>query len=799
MKKTAADLVFARQGDGVRRLFAEHCAQRETTSMAAMGEFRVRRERFERWMENDFSDRATGEEGNIFVKSNETLGTVRSQIGFVVAKVQDELFGTAPFFAAEAEGEKAQDAELADKLFKWVNWKLRLAGWQGVALDVVERCFNLGEAILRTGWRCDKWTSYEMKTVLVRGRAPAAEEAEESAEGSDGPAEEQQEAEPVLTSSGEHITPEDKWGEIGEDGAFLDDGAGGEAAAGAGAAPAPVDGAAGGEVAGGESSASGDASAVGWERQDGASPGAVAAGRDARATATATPVGMALRKDPGVKWDAEGMRYEDVLVAKEETRYEGLDPKVIDWRNFRCPANYARIEDSDFRGHMYEIRWSELKRKMADLYGPEDEWDEETAKMVAELKSSGSDAKDETRKVGADASGGGPGDDKNPVIKCMDCEVEWDPTGEGNTAWFFATVLPDYDKVMWVDYLANVLPEGRSVYTVVSVYNPPNRWHGRGWWELYAYETRNIDKLWNILLHRDEMNANPIAGVHQSACVTDLRDQQPRPGWVIELKPDKKLADAVEFAVMPQADRGTWQILQFKITNQQLETGVTSAAQGGVGQLPATNTATGIQSVLSSGSTLVKRPTKDITMALEEALQKDVAWMCAYMDKEETFRYGEGENAVLVQMTPEDARDLEVKVRLLVTRGRTQERVNTARTAIGVVLEYIAVKEEDEKEAVRPLFVEVLRGLGVANADRAIRAVEPPPTEAPQPPVPQITVAFKDLPPVAKAQVLQKQFGIEVSPDDIAAAEAASKPQGKAPAAEPEAEPVQPKLEGAVA
>jgi len=718
MKNTAAKLVLKAMGDKAGEDFCKKLTdfviERVDDVLGEMADYRAVREKVERWMAGNFSDRETRETHNIFRLSNRSLRVVKADVAFLVARTVEDLFGTKPWFAVAPEGDS--DGPLAQRIGKHAEWKLRLADFENVGEQAVERCFNLGEAIFRTGWRKKVLKYSALKMVLCSGPADAPE--------------------PVVTAAGEYIYEGDEMGEEG---------------------PAAVEGEGQMDVM------------DGMDTMDAAAP----------MDAPAAPGRAIYTKAPDVVIE-DGMRFCEVLVDEEEIAYDGLDPQQIDWRNFRCPTSYDCIEDSPFRGHVYERRLSDLISILEQFHGmPLEKMDAETQEMVDKLRAEDTTAKDGARVA---ASAGDAGDDKNPVIECLDFEFEWDPEGKGNTRWFWGTVLVDSVQLFFVDFLPNVMPGGASLYTAVPVHKQMNRWHGRSEWENYEDVQTEIDRLWNLILHRENMIANPPTGMNPDAIEENIEDVKRgwgRPGLVVTLKPQKRMTDFLDFAVFPNTSGETWSILDKLMAAHQLEGGVSSSAQGSVGDLPQTTTATGIQSVLASGSTLHKKPAKDIRDGLQVVVEKNLAVLYTQQDKAETFTYGEGDNAELVTLTPEDVRDLKMNVRILMTRFRNRELVESARTAIGVHTQYLALPE-DEKGAARPLYTQLLKGLDVPNAENVIREPrEPVPPPGPSP-LESVKVGYADMPVEAQAQLLTMLGFQGITPEMIAAKAESEKQDEKA-------------------
>lgn len=722
---------------------AEYVVQREGLLKTEMSDWRNRRELYERFMLNDFSARRTAaderrekETKNIYDLSNETMGLVRSAITFVAARTREDIFGSNPWMAARPVG--LQDEPLAALIQHHLPWKIGQSNFQDVGEEGIDRCFNLGETILKQTWTRKVQRFERFANVLTdpaqKVKRPTGRKLD------DGSEEQMEHAAPVLTEAGDYVFDTDPLVKraVNEDqslGPVLRD-------------PAPMEA----EGAAGEGELS-----AGAEVQNGS--GAVSMPQAGTAPAEVPHV-MVVEKDPDVVVH-EALAWEPYCIPDEVVTFEGLNVEPVDFRQFRAPMNVARLEDMDFRGHVYSQRLSDLK---ARVIGP---MDEETKTLFEKLRKGDSTPKtDEEKKDGAATPR--ERDEQNPSFQCIDVELEWDPDGQGDTVWIYATVLIEEREVLFADYLANVTPKGQSMFSVAAINQPLGRWHGRGWYELYGLLMDAIDKHFNLVMYRNHMAANPICGVHENAIEEELEEIEIVPGFRVTLKDNKTLKDFIEFMQIPEFDSNTWQIIEMMIKLFQLETGVTSAAQGGLGDLPATNTATGIQSVLSSGSTLQKRPTQEIRRGYEDALRKAAKLIYTRQNRDETFNYGEGDK-LLATLPAARVAGLEVDVTLTLTRFRQREDIENAMACLEVVDRYLALPEQ-EKAAVRPLYVQILRGHDIQNAETIIR--EPvqvdPNANATQNLKEFLEIKFVDLPPAARAQVLT-QMGFRVTEEQMRA------------------------------
>lgn len=615
-----------------------------------------------------------------------------------------------------ASPEGPHDAALAEKIYHHLEWKLTCADAQTQMEGMIDTAYNLGEAIARIGWRRDVDRCTQKKIVAVR--------------------KEKGKTVPVLSDAGDYLTDQSEMLRVDESGQPMPD-----------------------------------------------EPTVDEAGNPVEAPAM--DEGRAVFADaPGVEYPSESgaTTWARWLVEEEYIRYNGLDLKRVDYTAFRCSPGYNNVAEAPFRGHVWEIRRSELRERLLQIYGEQTAWPAEIVNLWDLSKTAPTgDKTDETMKNPRPI-----GDEYNPTLRVLDAEVLWAATDDGDARWFYVSMLLDYSQAapIYVDFLANELPQGhrlhRSLYSTIGIDELQGTWAGRGEWEKFDDDNRTMDRMWNEILVRNSMTANPMTAVNWRAIDTPREEVQWRPGAKVSIRENSTVDDAFKFVVMPDTNNDARNLLDFKMNVNMLETGVTSAAKGGIGDLPGTNTATGIQSVLASGSTLHTAPSNDMRRGFEVLLTNAACVLYTHQDTNEAFTYGDGEDQITASLNTADVRDIAMNIRLLMTRAHNTEIVERARTAIGVHTQYLQVPET-EKGAARPLYVSLMKGLEIPDAERVIREPleQDPNAEAAPNPMESIKVGYVDLPHSAKAQLLAMMGFKDITPEMIAEEEDEKEPDEK--------------------
>jgi hypothetical protein len=445
---------------------------------------------------------------------------------------------------------------------------------------------------------------------------------------------------------------------------------------------------------------------------------------------------LAIAKDPSLVVDAARATWQRRAIEQTHVAYHGVKAATMHYKDFLCPLNAEDIHDSDFVGHRFQMRLSEATAK----FGLDSD-------LVESLRGETEEPKAERDKPRLDEAAESTGADPrpDPIVEFVECWVKHDPVGDGRLRRIYALVAMPLGRIVEMDYMANRTPQGQLPFFVVRAYKVKNRWYGRGYYETYAAAQEYIDRQLNRIEYRNRFHSNPAVFLNHTLLAEDedSGDFELRPGRTFLKRNGAKMQDIVEAWAFPDLDERTWQLMQFMIQIIQVRSGVTSAAQGEVSSLPSTATATGIESILQSASVLARLPIGNIRAGLEKALLYAVKLIYANFDHDEVFTYFEGDVQRARTLEAARVRNLDFNVRLLLTRFKQRESLESATKAMDVHARYVALPEP-EKTAARPLYVQALKGLGFDQADAIIRQPTPPPS--PSPGIPQ-TTNFSAMPP----------------------------------------------------
>lgn len=325
----------------------------------------------------------------------------------------------------------------------------------------------------------------------------------------------------------------------------------------------------------------------------------------------------------------------------------------------------------------------------------------------------------------------------NPEVQLVEGFIRCDPTLSKSPIRIHVIFSPTLHVLFQCDYLANKSPGALLPVFPVRCYKVPRRIIGRGYWERYEKENDAIDRQFCATTFRNRHSADVIKAFKRSALENESEGENltNHPEKIFELKEDKTIDDLISFKVVPDTNQRAMDLMQAMAQFLQMRTGLTSAAQGEIKGLPSSNTATGVQTLMTMGALLVKTQISQMSGDIERAVEYSVHLNLANLDRDETFTWGEGQDAQLYTLKAGDVKGLRANVTLTLTQAQNMEKLENAKAAIGIGAQYVGLMEH-EKPSQRRLYIQALESLGYNDADRIIReaAVDPMSLKALLPP-----------------------------------------------------------------
>lgn len=315
----------------------------------------------------------------------------------------------------------------------------------------------------------------------------------------------------------------------------------------------------------------------------------------------------------------------------------------------------------------------------------------------------------------------------NSRVQLVEGWMRVDLFGDGKERSIYVVFPPMHeDWLVYANYIGNLSPKATLPVFCHTWEKKAGRLYGKGFIEKYGSYQSYVDNLWNQVSFRNDMHANPITGMVPAKFRRDEDDPDIKlePGLVLELNSDEKLNEAIQFLELPDLDSRSMELMQTAIQIMQLRSGITSASQGDMTGLPQNNTATGIRQLMSRAAVLLKKPIRNLRRSFNLEFSLHTKLIYSNMNVEEAFLVGEGENMELLSLKPEQIRDLDIDVTLLLTQEQNQTKFESSQAAIAAFQAWIMVPEIEKANA-RILFLQAIKALEFDQVDDIIRQAAP--------------------------------------------------------------------------
>ena len=616
---------------------------------------------------DDYSHRL--KEGGIWMQSNIGVPLMKGVATSYHAKVEDELFSSDQPFQAMPEG--SEDKMQAEKLSKYWNWELMSqVKYDQSGSEMLNVVTSEGTAITKRRWRKDRsWFTRVQRQLLNES------------------------GEPVLLPDGSAVMPDHETVKVPK-----------------------------GLVMGIVGTLLGSDTNETWltDKETG---------------------------EPVLKLEAS-MSYEDVELKDSITHYENAESVVIPFEDFWCDMSVDNLNKSPFVGHAYsrkiyeiwEMVFDSLEDEMGDggldaaLEGTG--WVAENLrklKDLADVTSTATDGEEGSKTAAATAPISSFGEgvwkmtgilieaDAFKTCQLMEGYMKYDLDGDG----FMEDVLVIYERstkmVIFIENLVNVYADCKPPFTAHKFFIVPGRWYGMGPYEYLECAQEFVDRVFNRMNYRTSMSANPLGWSKPDNFL--VPPDKWGPGERVTLKTASNIADSMGFVDMPSLENVEWQHFNFFIQIVQLVTGMGSASQGDASSLPSSATATGITAIIEEGNKLYRMFIRQMKRTVEEDIRGLVNLVQQNLSTERVFRYNKGFQEITEIISPEDIRDLDFDVKIVLSKMASVQKSQGIQTALQTVQAFIALPPQYQIR-LRDLFIQLLKIMGIVEADDVLPTVE---------------------------------------------------------------------------
>lgn len=437
------------------------------------------------------------------------------------------------------------------------------------------------------------------------------------------------------------------------------------------------------------------------------------------------------------------------------THYDNADSKVIPFDDFRCLLTAGEIEDSPILGHDYDKKIYEINEMVASSLGgladdngqiseegwAQTGWRQENLGKLYSLPDAA--AKIDTTAIGAQGRekstkavqpivslgestaytpyGVRTADESMKTLRFTECYLKYDIDNDGVLEDVICIYERDAEIVIFCDYHVNIFADCEAPFVVHGLFRIPGRWYSMGPYEYLSIAQDFIDRTFNRMNYRQSLAANPITWIKKSNFLFPPKEISP--GLMLKLKDAYTIQQSMGFIEMPALEQVEWKHFEFFISIVQLATGVSAASQGDISSLPSTATATGTHSIIEEGNKLYRMFIRRLQESAEKHLEGMVRLIQQNLDQKRVFRYNKGFDQVTAVITPEQIRDLDFDVSIVLSKSAMQQKAQGIQSSLGVIQSWIQMPAAYQAR-LRAIFVQLLNIMGITEADAILPTME---------------------------------------------------------------------------
>jgi hypothetical protein len=411
--------------------------------------------------------------------------------------------------------------------------------------------------------------------------------------------------------------------------------------------------------------------------------------------------------------DGEDVEWKSQLIDKNSLIYDNVRAECLDFRDvaFDSKADELNLRDTSF--------YSRTRMRMLDVISHYSIPENLHASLRLALVGSDEEARFSRGESNTDIAR----DDEhsNPMISLVEGFVKYKHSGNGGAVRTHCVFSPELNIMFSANYLINDSPNGDLPVFPVRINKIPRRILGVGYFEKYEGANNSVDRQYCATIYRNQLAANVLGGIHPEMLVNPKDASKPIDSRTpLKLLKEYSLADYIQFAVVPDNNSRSVELMNQQLQMAQMRSGITSAAQGELKGVPESSTATGVNQMMSRGALLLKDPISQMTKDLEGLVGYVVNLIYANQDADETFAWGEGDSLELLDIKSGDVKGLRMNVTLSLVQSQNQTKLQSTQIAISIATGYVNLPE-NEKNAQRQLYIDALTWLGFNNAADIIR------------------------------------------------------------------------------
>ncbi|TXH15600.1 MAG: hypothetical protein E6R03_06920 [Hyphomicrobiaceae bacterium] len=451
---------------------------------------------------------------------------------------------------------------------------------------------------------------------------------------------------------------------------------------------------------------------------------------------------LVLKRD-GKTPQPEAMIWQEKTITRRITHYKGPEAKIINFMDFLCPIDAESVQLADCVVHLYDMPLMDLadqwKKSIPAESTAEDRMEatRNAIELLRKLETTNGITNTAQNSDTVDSvSPAGIGIDRGqPVVEIAEFYLRYDADGDGILEDVCLVLDKKTRTPIFYDYTANVTDDGLRPISVARVNEVPGRWYGIGAMEMFNTSQQIIDLWMNRKNHSNSRAARvDFWSPHNTLEGRANPNLETNWGGTYTPAPNKTAKDCLESVYLENNIGDNLQeMIEFFMQLMMNESGIANANDGNVAGMDSTKLATGIRNIEKSGQELFSLFLGHLEPGISESLAKMVKLVFSNIDQMEVYRYfedgeagGEGGSELLREINPGDIANIEIDTRVLLTRYRGEQILESYTRGWNIVKEYYAEPNPEVQARTTEFAQGMLKAMQVPNANKIIQPITMP-------------------------------------------------------------------------
>ena len=626
-----------------------------------------KRDKFTARYYNHVEDRKKAD--TIYWDSNLTASLSQRITAQMIAKAVNFFFGEPDdndWFIADPVG--VEDDAIADKIRKYSRWKAERCKIKQKFIQSVEFAFVRGEAVKKILHNEIFQVFERTDTILVA----------------------QPKGEPIYNALGDYITFDDIWTDEMEQVPY--------------------------------SSVQPDQQHLAILESDGS---------DGQEPMAAMPTGRAILKKDGQTVRPDNPIWETRKVQRKRVTFSGPTADICYYRDFGAPIDAPGIQpgEADLIFHLYDRTVMQIVAMFSSQFEGGEKGLASMQKAVnalLEMIPSSSDAKSDAKAPRADfAETDTTQSPNNPLVQLAECWLTYDANNDGQEEEILLIVDRANQRPIFYEHTCNVTLKGKRPFEVDRAIEVDGRWWGMGAMEYFDPEQEFIDLQINRQNYRDG-GSGRVTFWRPYNTIEGDRDPnlQLNDGKTYTPKEGKKNEDILSYVVLPEAGADLQFLLNLFTQFMQLKGGVLTGADKAVSNMPSSETLGEEQLITEAGDELFSMFLVRLFSGISAGIEQVVDVMFSKLDRNEVFTYFNGQADELLELTPDDVRELTLNIRLSITRQRDRKVLASGAQAAALIEKFYSLPYVLQ-DRFKQFYRDQLKALRVPQPEKLIDPLDP--------------------------------------------------------------------------